>query len=270
MSLIRILFLGDIIGSPGRSSVKRYLPLFREEYSVDMVVANGENLAGGMGLTPDTISDLFESGVDVVTSGNHGFDKKEGINCFNNEPFLIRPQNYPPLAPGKGYLFWEKDELKIGVLNLQGRVFMPAIDCPFRVGKEYSLAMKKESPVLIIDFHAEATSEKVALAHYLSGTASAVIGTHTHVQTADERLLVGSTLFISDVGMIGPLDSVIGMKKESIIRRFLTQVPERFEVETKSPLIWESVLLVINNSGEGVSIERIRKILEPSPEYYKE
>ncbi len=265
MSLIRILFLGDIIGSPGRSSVKRYLPFFREEYSIDMVIANGENLAGGMGLTPDTISDLFESGVDVVTTGNHGFDKKEGLSCFNTEHFLIRPQNYPPGAPGKGYVFWGKDQLKIGVLNLQGRVFMPALDCPFRIGKEYALTMKKESPVLIIDFHAEATSEKAALAYYLSGTASAVVGSHTHVQTADERLLTNNTLFISDVGMIGSLDSVIGMKKDSIIKRFLTQVPERFEVENKSPLIWESVLLVINYSGEGVSIERIRKILEPSP-----
>ncbi len=262
-SPLKILFLGDIVGSPGRKVLKKTLPELIKLYEVDLVLANGENIAGGVGLTEATAKEVFEAGVHLLTTGNHVFDKKDSLNYLHQNPFLIRPQNYPPSVPGNGYAFIETRKGKVGVLNLQGRVFMPCLDCPFRVAEEVVTLMRKETSIIVVDFHAEATSEKQALANYLSGKVSAVVGTHTHVQTADERIIPPDTLFITDVGMVGSLDSIIGVNKKEVINRFITQMPNKFEVPEKGPVVIEAVLLVIGEEGKGVRIERIRQILTP-------
>lgn len=259
---VNILFIGDIVGKPGRKLVRELLPSLKARYSIDMVVANGENASGGIGISIKGADELLSSGIDVLTSGNHIWKKKEIVTYIEQNPDLIRPANFPPETPGNGSVIKEtKSGYRIGVLNLMGRTFMDAVDCPFRKGIEERKQLIQQTPVILVDFHAEATSEKVALGWYLDGKVSAVLGTHTHVQTSDERVLPQGTAYITDAGMTGPIDSVIGVKKELAIERFLTQRPNQFEV-AKRELVLEGVLLTIDpESGKALGISRIRERL---------
>ena len=255
---MKVLFIGDIIGEPGRKMVRQCLRGLLEKHRPDLVIANGENAAGGFGITSDIADELFFLGIDVLTSGNHVWDKKEIEPYLAKQDRLIRPANYPEGNPGYGSVVITTEKAgKAAVLNLEGRVFMSNLTDPFRVAEREIEKLKKETPVVIIDFHAEATSEKIALAWHLDGKASAVIGTHTHVQTADERVLTNGTAFITDAGMTGPTDSVIGVKKEQAIARFLYQTPHRFEIP-KGPVHLCAVLVDVDGqTGKATSIERI-------------
>jgi len=255
----RVLIIGDVIGRAGRDALRRHLPELRDRYRPVFVVANGENAAGGVGLTEEVGRELF-SMVDVLTSGNHIWDKKEGIAYMEKEPRVLRPANYPPPAPGKGRVVVSgPDGLKLGVLNLQGRVFMEAIDDPFRSADAAVEELRKETLCLIVDFHAEATSEKVALGFYLDGRVSAVVGTHTHVPTADERILPGGTAYITDLGMAGSRNSVIGIRKEQAIQKFLTSRPIRFEPGKGGSFVSGVVVEIDPSTGKALSI--VREIL---------
>jgi 2',3'-cyclic-nucleotide 2'-phosphodiesterase len=253
---IKILFFGDVIGRPGRNVLRRYISVLRNKFSPDIIIANAENSAGGIGITEKIGNELL-SFVDVLTSGNHIWDKKEGIEYIGKEPRLLRPANYPDINPGQGsYIFESGTGYKIAIINLQGRVFMEAIDCPFRTADKTIEALKKTTPVILVDFHAEATSEKQALGWYLDGRVSAVIGTHTHVPTADERILPGGTAYISDAGMVGGLNTVIGIRKSQAVQRFLTARPQRFE-PSKEGVRLNAVFLEVNpESGKALSIQR--------------
>ncbi len=255
--VITVLAIGDIIGRPGREAVARLLPAIRREYGIDLVVANGENAAGGFGLTPRIADDLFSLGIDVLTSGNHIWDQREMMTGFEDHRPILRPHNYPASAPGRGWFCYdlgEKGQVLVG--NVQGQLFMPPIDSAFNAADEI-LRQGAGTPVRLMDMHAEATSEKIALGRYLDGRASFVFGTHTHVPTADARLFPGGTAFVSDLGMVGPLDSVIGMDKEASLARFLTGVPHRFKV-AEGPVQFNSVLTRIDGlSGKASSVERV-------------
>ncbi len=258
---MRILAIGDIIGKPGRKAVRSILPGLRSEYNVNLVVANGENAAGGLGLTPTTAKEVFDSGVDVITTGNHIWAYKEIVPYLDNEPALLRPLNYPPSTPGRGYL------IKKGVLvvNLLGRVFIGHFDCPFRAMDQLlaELGTERKPPsAIIVDFHAEATSEKVAMGRYLDGRVSAVLGTHTHVGTIDVRILPGGTAYVTDIGMVGPVDSVIGDDPDSVINRFLTQIPSRLSVG-RGRVNFDAILVEVDeNNGKAVDIKRIQKVVD--------
>jgi metallophosphoesterase (TIGR00282 family) len=255
---VKILFIGDIIGKPGRQALSRELDRLVDRHSVDLVIVNGENAAGGFGLTLETAKELFDMGVHCITSGNHIWDKKEQVPLVLADPRIIRPANYPDGVPGTGSaLFTTPGGVKIAVLNLEGRVFMKYLECPFRYADREIERLKKETPLIFVDFHAEATSEKAALGWYLDGRVSAVIGTHTHVQTADERILTQGTAYMSDAGMTGSFDSVIGIGKEDAIRKFLTQLPVKFEVPKKDLRLNGVVVAIDEASGKALSIERI-------------
>ncbi len=246
--------IGDIIGRPGRQALKAILPGLRQELAIDFVIANGENTAGGFGITADTAYELLDNGVDLLTSGNHIWDQKEIIPYMDEGLPLIRPANYPN-APGRGYLIYEG----IMVLNLMGRVFMPALDCPFRTADAilHEVAESENPKVIIVDFHAEATSEKQGLGWYLDGRVSAVLGTHTHVGTVDAKILPRGTAYLSDVGMTGPVNSVIGSNVGDVLERFLTGLPQRLNVAT-GPSVLNSVLMDIDpETGKATSIQRI-------------
>lgn len=255
---MRILMIGDIIGQPGRRAVQRILPDLRQELSIDMVVANGENVAGGFGITLETAEELLDSGVDVLTSGNHIWDQKEIIPHMEEGLPLIRPANYPE-APGRGYLVQDG----VMVLNLMGRVFMPTLDCPFRAATALlEEAVQESAPrAIIVDFHAEATSEKQGMGWYLDGKVSAVLGTHTHVGTVDARVLPRGTAYLTDVGMTGPVNSVIGSDTNAVLDRFLTGLPQRFSV-ARGPVMMNSALVEIDDSGRALSIQRIDRMVE--------
>jgi metallophosphoesterase (TIGR00282 family) len=256
---MRILFIGDIVGKPGRQAIEGLLERTVSEHRIDFTVANGENAAGGMGITPSIASDFLDLGVDVLTSGNHIWAKKEIMPFLDDEERLLRPANYPSGAPGRGAgVFRLGSGRKVGVVNLEGRVFMRNLECPFRVGEREIEMLRAETPIILVDFHAEASSEKIALAWFLNGKASAVLGTHTHVQTADERILSGGTAYITDVGMTGPLASVIGIRKQVAIERFLTQIPWKFEVATEEIELQGVILDVEEETGKSRSIQRIR------------
>jgi metallophosphoesterase (TIGR00282 family) len=255
---VKILFIGDIIGKPGRQALSRELDRLVDRHSVDLVIANGENAAGGFGLTLETAKELFDMGVHCITSGNHIWDKKEQVPLVLADPRIIRPANYPDGVPGTGSaLFTTPGGVKIAVLNLEGRVFMKYLECPFRYADREIKRLKMETPLIFVDFHAEATSEKAALGWYLDGRVSAVIGTHTHVQTADERILTQGTAYMSDAGMTGSFDSVIGIGKEDAIRKFLTQLPVKFEVPKKDLRLNGVVVAIDETSGKALGIERI-------------
>jgi len=256
---MKILFIGDIFGEPGRKTVARQVPRFVSERGVEFVIANAENAAGGFGITPDIATELFQAGVDVITSGNHIWDKKEIIDYIKGEPRLLRPANYPDGVPGHGSLVTTTARGEtIGVLQLMGRVSMPTLDCPFRVGRREVERLRNDVATIVVDMHAEATSEKMAMGWYLDGLVSAVFGTHTHVQTADERILPKGTAYLTETGMTGPSESVIGVKKEIAIEKFLTQMPRRFEVAS-GPCLFSAVLLEVDTTvGKAVSVERIR------------
>jgi metallophosphoesterase (TIGR00282 family) len=256
---MRILFIGDIVGEPGRKTVARLVPKLVRERGVDVVIANAENAAGGFGITPSVAQELFAVGVHVITSGNHIWDKKEIIDYIKREPRLLRPANYPKGVPGNGgVVVTTASGEKVGVLQLMGRVSMPTLDCPFRVGRHEVEALRRDAQTVIVDMHAEATSEKMAMGWYLDGDVSGVFGTHTHVQTADERILPKGTAYLTEVGMVGPIDSVIGVTKEIAIEKFLTQMPRRFEV-APGPCVFSAVLFDVDTTvGKAVSIERLR------------
>lgn len=255
---MKILFVGDIVGRPGRQALKRRLDHLVDRHQVDLVVANGENSAGGFGLTAEIARELFALGIHVLTSGNHIWDKKEAFDLLERESRVLRPANYPPGLAGYGSgVFFVPDGTPVAVVNLEGRVFMNNLDCPFRAADRLLEGLRDRAKVILVDFHAEASSEKIAFGHYLAGRVSAVVGTHTHVQTADERILGGGTAFITDVGMTGSLDSVIGIQKEIAVEKFLKQVPMRFEVAKKHPVLCAVLLDVDADNGCARSIERI-------------
>ncbi|HOX16412.1 MAG TPA: TIGR00282 family metallophosphoesterase [Smithellaceae bacterium] len=255
---MKILFIGDIVGKPGRRAVKEILPSLIGNREIDLVIANCENAAAGFGVTRDVVEELYDAHIDILTSGNHIWDKKEVLGFIEDYETLLRPANYPGLVPGKGSVLLPTAAGDyVGVLNLAGRIFMQPIDCPFVTAKKEIVRLKAKANVIIVDMHAEATSEKKALGWYLDGEVSAVLGTHTHVQTADDEVLPGGTAYISDVGMTGPFDSVIGIKKDTIIEKFLTQVPNRFDV-AKGDVRLQGVLMDIDaQSGRANAIERI-------------
>jgi len=250
--------IGDIVGQPGRQVVKELLPGLRQQYGFSLVIANAENVAGGLGLTSTTAEELLSAGVDVLTSGNHIWAQKEIIPHLDGEMPILRPLNYPPGVPGKGYIV----NRQAMVVNLIGRTFMGDFDCPFRAIDQLLTEVKPKPPVIIVDFHAEATSEKVAMGRYLDGRVSAVLGTHTHVGTSDSQLLPQGTAYVTDVGMTGPVDSVIGMETEVVIQRFLTGIPHRMSVARGKTMFNAVSVRVDEKSGRAISIDRIYKEAE--------
>ncbi len=259
---IHILLIADIMGRPGRKAVERLLPELRIEYPLDFVIANGENSAGGYGITHRIAQEIFDLGINCITSGNHIWAQKEVISLLNSDARVLRPLNYPPGVPGNGSGIYESDGIRIGVINLQGRLYMSSIDCPFRLGHNEVETMAKETPLIIVDFHAEATSEKKAFGWFMDGQVTALIGTHTHVQTADETILPGGTAYISDCGMTGAFDSVIGVNKEKAVENFLTQIPRRLDV-AKEDIRMNAVLVKADvHTGKAISIVRIERSLE--------
>jgi len=255
---MKILCIGDIVGKPGRQALGLFLRKLQEAHGIDLTIANGENAAGGFGITPDTAEDLLRLGIDVITSGNHIWDKKEVLGFIPKESRLLRPLNYPPGAPGYGSIVvTARNGTKVAVLNASGRVFMNTFDCPFRTTLAEIETLAAETRVRVVDFHAEATSEKIAFGRFLDGRVSAVVGTHTHVQTADERILAGGTAYITDLGMTGPSESVIGVEPEIVIRKFLSGMPERFETAKHHAQLQGVVIEVDPASGQALGIERI-------------
>jgi metallophosphoesterase (TIGR00282 family) len=263
---LNILFIADIVGKPGRWAVSQLLPDLLRTHQIDFAIANVENAAGGFGLTREIAKKIHSYGVDCLTSGNHIWDRKDIYPYLDEDQRILRPANYPPDAPGRGAgIFESASGQKIAVLNIQGRVYIKEIDCPFRVAKEEIERLKGETNVLIMDLHAEATSEKVAMGRYLDGRVSAVLGSHTHVQTADETILPGGTAYITDVGMTGPHDSVIGVKTEDALARFLLQIPRRFTLANRDVKFSGVLVKVDPDTGKATDIERLR-IDIPSPE----
>lgn len=257
---MNILFIGDIVGNPGREAVRKLLPVLKQEYNLDFVVANAENAAGGSGITGRIAEELFVAGVSVLTSGDHIWKKREIIEIICKEERILRPVNYPPGAPGFGAsLFDTAVGVKVGVINVQGRVFMEAIDDPFRAAREAYEQLSRQAKIIVVDMHAEATSEKVALGRFLDGKVSAVLGTHTHIQTADEQILPQGTAYITDVGMTGPYDSVIGRKTENVLQRFITCVPVKFEVAAENIQLHGAVVDIDEDTGRARSIVRVQK-----------
>ena len=258
---MKILFVGDIVGRAGRRILAERLDRLIDRHLIDLVVANGENAAAGFGLTVQIARELFACGVDVLTSGNHIWDKREIFDELDRDARLLRPANYPQGLPGRGAgVFATAAGIKVAVINLEGRVFMKNLECPFRVGEALVAEVRQQTPVVLVDFHAEATSEKQALGHFLAGQVSAVIGTHTHVQTADEKILAGGhTGYLTDVGMTGSQDAIIGNEKEPALERFLTQLPVRLEAAKKDPLLCGVLLTIDEETGRCEAIERIQE-----------
>ena len=257
---MKILFIGDIVGRAGRQALAHRLDRLIDMHEVDFVIANGENAAAGFGLTIDIARELFDMGVDVLTSGNHIWDKKEIIDYLDRQKRLLRPANYPVGLPGVGSgLYATSAGIMVGVLNLEGRVFMNNLDCPFRAADAAIEQLRKTAQVIVVDFHAEATSEKMAMGHYLDGRVSAIVGTHTHVQTADEQILPGGTAYLTDAGMTGSRDAVIGIRKELAIEKFLTQMPVRFEVAKKDPVLCGVLFTIDETTGRAVAVERVKE-----------
>lgn len=256
---MKILFIGDIMGEPGRRVIARVLPKVVAQHGVDVVIGNGENAAAGFGITAELARELFDLGLAAITLGNHAWDKKEIVEFIQREPRLLRPANYPEGAPGRGSLVVETaGGEKVGLVQLMGRVFMPALDCPFRAARREVGRLREQTLAVIVDMHAEATSEKMAMGYFLDGEVSAVVGTHTHVQTADEQILPKGTAYLTDIGMTGPVQGVIGMKKELVIEKFLTGMPRRFEV-APGPALFCAVLVEVDaRLGKAVGIQRFR------------
>ncbi|BCR04172.1 2',3'-cyclic-nucleotide 2'-phosphodiesterase [Desulfuromonas versatilis] len=260
---MNILFIGDIVGRTGRMALASRLDRLVDRHLVDLVVANGENAAAGFGLTMDIARELYDLGVHVITSGNHIWDKKEILGYLPAQKRLLRPANYPAGTPGRGCgVFQTAAGIKVGVINLEGRVFMNNLECPFREADRLVEQLRAETPIILVDFHAEATSEKMALGCYLDGRVSAVVGTHTHVQTADEHIMPGGTAYISDAGMTGSRDAVIGIRKELAIEKFLTQMPVRFEVGKKDPVLCGVLFSVDEQTGRAIAVQRIKEEIE--------
>jgi len=257
---VRVLCIGDVVGKPGRQAVACLLPELRKQYDIDVVVTNGENIASGLGITINTVSELYAAGVDVVTSGNHIWHHREILDWLADDHPLVRPLNYPPAAPGRGFHLFAG----LLVVNLIGRTFMMNYDCPFRAMDALLAKPPEGVKAVVVDFHAEATSEKMAMGRYLDGRVAAVVGTHTHVGTIDARLLSGGTAYVTDIGMVGPQDSVIGDDPEAVIQRFLTQIPGRLSVG-KGLVEFNAVLIdICERSGLASSIERLQFVVDPA------
>ena len=255
---INVLLIGDVVGKPGRIILKDKLKPFLEKEEIHFCIANGENAAGGAGITGEITEELFSYGVDVITTGDHVWDKKEIFHTLETQGSIIRPQNYSPLAIGRGYVIKQsRMGVPIGVVNLLGRVFMKPVDCPFRAVDEVLKHISKETRVIFVDMHAEATSEKIAMGWYLDGKVSAVVGTHTHVPTADEKILPQGTAFISDLGMTGPHESILGRKIECVLKAIVTQMPTRFDVAERDIRINGVKVGVDTQTGKAISIKRI-------------
>jgi metallophosphoesterase (TIGR00282 family) len=260
---MRILFLGDVVGRPGRRAVVRLVPHIVERAGIDFVVANCENASGGVGVDPGAAREMLAAGTDVLTSGNHVWAKREILDYITDSDVLLRPANFAPGVPGWGFTVKaSRSGIPVGVINLIGRVFMGAYDCPFRAADAALETLRGRAAVLLVDMHAEATSEKVAMGWHLDGRVAAVVGSHTHVQTADDRVLPGGTAYLTDAGMCGPVDSVIGMRREQVLRRFLTQMPSRFEVATGPVLLQGAIIDVDEATGRARGISRLREITE--------
>lgn len=260
---MKILVAGDIVGRPGRQAISFFVPKLRKDEDLDLVIANGENAAGGSGLTPKIVKELLSSGIDVITSGDHIWKKKEVIEIIPKEDRLLRPANYPDNVPGKGYVILNlKDDIKVAVINLVGRVFMSALECPFKTVKKLLDKIKEETPIVIIDFHAEATSEKVAMGWFLDGQVSCVLGTHTHIQTSDERILPKGTAYITDLGMTGSIDSVLGRRPEQVLEHFLTGMPAKFEMAKENVQLQGVIVDIDENSGKTRAIKRVKLKLD--------
>ena len=261
---MKLLFVGDIVGKPGRAAVRHFVPVLRQRHALDLCVGNSENSAGGAGITPDAADELLGSGLDLLTSGNHTFAKRE-IGPYMDRPGSrqIRPANYPEGAPGRGHaVIAARSGARLGVINLEGRVFMKPLECPFRAADRLVESMRKEGVrCIFVDMHCEATSEKNAMGHYLDGRVSAVLGSHTHIQTADARLLHGGTAFITDVGMCGPWDSVIGLRKENAIERFLTQRHAPFDIAQGEVYLQGAIVDIDDGTGRALRIERVQERL---------
>jgi metallophosphoesterase (TIGR00282 family) len=258
---VKILFIADIVGEPGRRAVREIVPKLKARHSIDLVVANGENSAGGSGITPGTAKEIFAAGVDVITSGDHLWDQKEVAELLQSEPRFLRPANYPPGTPGHGWTVIDGVP-PVAVINLQGRTFMPPLENPFWCARSEVERLRQLTRIILVDFHAEATSEKIALARMLDGQVSAVIGTHTHVQTADEQIFREGTAFLCDAGFTGPHESVLGREIEPIVKRFLTGQPQRFDVAKRRILLQGALIEVDENTGLASRIERISQGLD--------
>jgi metallophosphoesterase (TIGR00282 family) len=255
---MKVLLIGDIIGRPGRNLLSTHLPSLLQRHNLDFVIANAENIAHGFGVTPDTADELLRIGVDVLTSGNHIWDKREILEYIDGENRLLRPANYAEINPGRGFtILHSKSGKKVGVVNLQGRVFMGPSDDPFSIGMKIVEKIHKETPIIFVDIHAEASSEKQAMGWFLDGKVTAVFGTHTHVPTADHRVLPGGTAYVTDIGMTGPYDSVIGIDKDQIIQKFLDQMPTRFQVAKENPILQAILVEVDPATGHALSVQRI-------------
>ncbi|MCX5669315.1 MAG: TIGR00282 family metallophosphoesterase [Candidatus Omnitrophica bacterium] len=257
---MKILFIGDIVGSPGREAIKTLVVPLKQELGIDFVIANAENASGGSGITSKVAAELFASGVDVLTSGDHIWKKPEIFELINQEERILRPLNFPSGAPGRGAnVFKARNGTKVGVININGRVFMDALECPFKAALKAAEELAAETKIIIVDIHAEATSEKIALGWYLDGKVSAIFGTHTHIQTADEKILPQGTAYITDVGMTGPYDSVIGRRVEDVLTRFLSSIPVRFQVAEGDIQLHGALVEIDEVTGKARSILRIQK-----------
>lgn len=254
---MKILFVGDVVGQLGRQMVTDYLSRLKKKYQPAVTIINGENAAGGKGITKKIYKQFLESGAQAVTMGNHTWDNKDIFEFIEEAPHMVRPANFPEGTPGQGVTYVKWNEFEVAVVNLQGRTFLPALDCPFRKADQLIADIRKRTPFIFVDFHAEATSEKQALAWYLDGRVSAVVGTHTHVQTADQRILPEATACITDVGMTGPYDGILGTEREAVLRRFLTQLPAKFEVMKGRGQLNGVIIDLDQKTGAAHSIERI-------------
>ena len=262
--MLRLLFLGDIIGAPGRRAVMDMVPIWKKERGVDFVIVNGENSAGGRGITPKITIDLLRSGVAVITTGDHVWDQKDLAPFIDSEPRLLRPINYPEGVPGQGSIVLETPKGKVAVVNVQGRTFMqPSLDNPFNALDRAVARMREETSIIFVDAHAETTSEKIAIGRFLDGRVSAVVGTHTHTQTADERVFPGGTAFLCDAGMCGPTESILGREIDPIIRRFIFSIPVSFPVARGPVTLCGALIEIDESTGRALSIQRVAELYEP-------
>ncbi|WP_027406983.1 TIGR00282 family metallophosphoesterase [Anaerovibrio sp. RM50] len=254
---MKILIVGDVVGRPGRKAFKKYTKELREKHNIDIVIVNGENSAAGKGVSRKSLDELYAAGADIVTSGNHIWDKREVYEVIDTDPYLIRPANYPEGAPGKGWCLYPFKAKNLAVINMSGRAFMPEMDCPFQKIEDVLSEIGDEADIKILDFHAETTSEKMAMGFYLDGRVQVVVGTHTHIQTADERILPEGTAYITDLGMVGPWNSVLGVKSDIIIKKFTSCMPARFDL-ADGPAVYSAIVVEIDDAtNKPVGVERI-------------
>ena len=260
---MNILVIGDIVGKPGRRALKGLLPGLQKEYDIHFTIANAENAAGGRGINQEVFREIIDAGVDVCTMGNHVWDNRDIFTFIDDEPRIVRPANYPGDCPGQGFhVYTAGFNKKVAVVNVSGRVFLGALDCPFQTMESILIELQGKTDLIIVDFHGEATSEKLAFAYCFAGRVDAVLGTHTHIMTADERIMPGDTAYITDLGMTGPVDSILGMEKEQVIQRFLTQRPVRFEVAKGAAQLQGVVLNFDEDADRIMGIERICQVID--------